>query len=1108
MYRSLAGSRRLQVLLLLALVAPAAALAAEKENQAEGWDVSSPPGEWRTISIDTEETTWTNVDVSPDGGTIVFDALGDLYTVPMEGGRARPLTESIAWDFQPRFSPDGGSIVFVSDRGGANNLWLMDADGGDPRAVTREKEHLVHNPFWSPDGRYIVAKKDFTSTRSIAAGEIWLFHAGGGSGVQITERPHGERDQKTMAEPSFSPDGRYIYYSQDATAGRVWQYGKDSTGEIFVIKRLDRETGETEVLVDGPGGAVRPTPSPDGRYLAFVKRTPAMVSALYLKDLTSGKEWAIHDRYERDLQETFGSQGNTTAFSWTPDSGSIVFWTGGKIRRVDVETRRARVIPVRLKVKKKIYPALRFPVEVAPETVSVRMPRWGQLSPDGGTALFQALGYLYVKEMPGGRPRRLTSQTDHFEFYPSFSRDGRRIVYVTWDDRELGSVRIIPAEGGESRVVTPRPGHYVEPRFSPDGGAVAYRKITGGYLLSGLWSTDPGLYVVSSSGGEPRRISRTGTAPHFGASGDRVFFTDLEEGTVRLLKSVNTRGHDERTHLRGEKVTELSVSPDGRWVAFTEQFDAYVAPFTPTGRTQAIGSKEESVPVRKVSGRSGEHLTWSGDAMSLRWAHAATLYTRDLEDAFAFLRGADGSLPEPVTEGMDLSFSVPADVPSGRIALEGARVVTMRKASKEREIIDNGVVLLEGNRIVAVGARDDVSIPLDATRFDLPGRTILPGFLDVHAHGAQGSEEIIPQQNWMQHSNLAFGVTTIHDPSNDTTEIFAAAELQRAGLIVAPRIFSTGTILYGAHVPGLTAEIDDLEEARFHVRRMKETGAISVKSYQQPRREQRQQLIAAARELGMMVVPEGGGKIQNNMNMLVDGHTTIEHSLSIAHGYEDLEQLWSQTAVGYTPTLVVAFGGLEGERYWYQHTDVWKNERLLRYTPRFLVEPRAMRRTMAPEEHYNHVNVARFAKELADRGGSVSTGAHGQREGLALHWEMWMLHQGGFTPWEALRAATYDAARNLGLDGDVGSLEPGKLADLVVIDGNPLEDLRRSEYVEYTMLNGRLYEAATMNQVAPDRMEREPFFFELEGGDTIHPETRARMEAKQRRHGWVHRRSP
>ncbi len=1103
---------RILSLFLTGALAAADLPAAEKEKE-DTWDVSNPPGKWTAITIDTAETTWSDVDVSPDGTTILFDMLGDLYSVPIGGGEASALTSGIEWDFQPRFSPDGEHIAFISDRGGADNLWWMNADGSDPRAITKEKENLVHNPSWSHDGEYIAAKKDFTSTRSIPAGEIWLFHVGGGGGLQLTERPEKEKDQKTHAEPAFSIDNRYVYYSQDITNGRVWQYNKDSTGEIFAIKRLDRQTGEIDTYVSGAGGAIRPVPSPDGKYLAFVKRTPGFTSAIYVKELASGLELPVYDALDRDLQETNGSEGNTPAFAWTPDAKSIVFWAGGKIRRVDVGTRRAEVIPVRVRAQKKIRQALRFPVEVAPDSLAVRMIRWAQMSPDGSQAVFQALGHLYVKDLETGVQRRLTTQDEHFEFYPSFSRDGRFVVYSTWDDESLGSIRVASVDGKSSRTVTDEPGHYLEPRFSPNGEQVVFRKSTGGYLTSGAGSMEPGLYLVSATGGEPQRISKSGFDAHFGAAADRVFFSDLEQEIRLVLKSVEVSGHDVKTHLKVENaeamqsaaaITEFSVSPDGRFVAFTEQFNVWVAPFTPTGKTVSIGPKTESIPVRQVSKRSGEFLHWSPDSRALHWAHGATLFTRELKDAFAFLDGAPAELPEPVESGIDLGFSIAADRPAGRIALTGARVITMRGSEQTREIIDNGVVLVNGNRIEAVGPAHEVSIPAGTFVLDASGKTVIPGLVDVHAHGTLAANEITPEQNWMQFSNLAFGVTTIHDPSNDTSEIFAAAELQRSGGIVGPRIFSTGTILYGAYAPGYRAAIDSYDDALFHVRRLKDVGAISVKSYQQPRRSQRQQLIAAGGELGIMVVPEGGAKFQHNMSEIVDGHTGIEHALPIMRGYEDLKQLWSQSGTGYTPTLGVAYGGLSGETYWYDHTDVWANERLMRYSPRFIIEPASMRRTKAPDSHYNHFHVAAFAKELRDRGVSVQLGAHGQREGLAAHWELWMLEQGGFTPWEALRAATIDSAHYVGLDSDIGSIEEGKLADLAVIDGDPLEDLRRSEYVTHTMINGRLYEAATMNQIAPDPVTRAEFFFEKEGGDTVHPATAAWIEKFRERHGCTH----
>ena len=1106
--------RLLFVLLLSTALWPLSTLAAAEsepdtigEEEEEKWDVSNPPfDDWRTIEIDTEETTWSDVDVSPDGETVIFDMLGDIYSVPLGGGDATALTGGIEWNFQPRFSPDGSKIAFISDRAGGDNVWVMNADGSDPRAVSEEKVHLVHNPSWSPDGRYLVAKKGFTSGRSIPAGEIWLFHAGGGGGVQLIERPLGDQDQKTIAEPAFSPDGRYVYFSQDTTPGSRWEYNKDPTGQIFVIRRLDRETGEVEDFVTGPGGAVRPTPSPDGTRLAFVKRLPGLISALYLKDLKSGKEWSLYHPLERDLQETNGSQGNATAMAWTPDGRSIVFWARGKLRRVDVDSGEAEIIPVRVKATKKIQPALRFRPDLASDTFRIKMPRWVQASPGGGRAVFQTLDHLWIRDIPDGDARRLTAQNDHVELYPAFSRDGASIVYATWDDDDLGSVRVIPAGGGAGRTLTADPGHYVEPRFSPDGDRVVYRKIAGGYLLSPLWSMEPGIYVVPAAGGDAERIARSGFDAHFGAAGDRVFFSDADDSKLQL-KSVDIDGHEERIHLEGDMLTELRVSPDGHWVAFTEQYNAYVAPFTFTGKTVDVGPKIKSLPVRQVSKRAGENLHWSAASDQLRWAHGATLYTRDLSDAFGFLEGAPEELPEPVEEGVDVGLEVAADRPQGRMVFVGGRVVTMRgarDAEPEREVIEDGVVVVDGHRIEAVGAAGEVEVPKGAQVLDMSGKTIIPGLVDVHAHGAMSRSGITPQQNWMQLSNLAFGVTTIHDPSNDTASIFAAAELQRAGRMVAPRIFSTGTILYGAKSPTHTAKIDSFEDALFHVRRLKDAGAISVKSYQQPRRDQRQQVIAAGRELEIMVVPEGGAKFQHNMNEIVDGHTGIEHCLPLADVYGDVKQLWSQTEVGYTPTYVVSYGGLSGELYWYDRTRVWENERLLRYTPRFLIDPQSIRRRAAPDSEYNHIPVAKLSKELRDLGVSVHIGAHGQREGLGAHWEMWSMEQGGFTPWEALRAGTIDGAWYVGLDHEIGSIEAGKLADLVVIDGNPLEDLRRSEYVAYTMVNGRLYEAATMNQIAPEEVERGELFFEKEGGDTIHPSTAVWLEELKQRFGWMH----
>ena len=1037
------------------------------------WDVSNPPGPTDMVHLDTREGTWMSLDVSPDGSDIIFDLLGDIYRIPVTGGEARALAEGVPWDIQPRYSPDGRYIAFTSDRGGGDNIWVMDRNGSNPRQVTKEDFRLLNSPVWTPDGRYVAARKHFTSRRSLGAGEIWLYHVSGGEGVQMTKRPN---DQKDLGEPAFSPDGRYLFYSQDATPGATFEYSKDSNTQIYVIQRLDRQSGEIERFVTGSGGSVRPTPSPDGRHLAFIRRV-RFKTTLFLHEIESGAEWPLYNGLDRDMQETWAVHGVYPNIAWTPDSKSIVFWAEGGIRRIDVGSREVTEIPFHVRTLHKVGKALRYPVEVAPDRFKAKMLRWIRVSPNGKRVVFQSLGHIYVRSLPDGEPRRLTRQNDHFEFYPSWSRDSRSVVYTTWDDEELGSVRVVSAQGGRGTVVTDKPGHYVESVFSPDETKVIYRKVSADRLRSPTWTHERGLYSVPVRGGKSQFITKKGSRPHFGSEDDRLYLLDIaaaDPDDKRALISIKLDGSDERTHFVSKNATEYCVSPDGNWVALRERFNAYVMPFVRSGREIEIGPKTKSVPMKKVSRDAGAYLHFSGDSRRLHWSLGPELYERDLMDAFAFLEGSPEELPEPAASGIDISLEVEADIPTEEFALVGARIITMRRD----EVIDEGTIVVEKNRIKALGAKDSVTVPDGVKVVDVSGDTIMPGIIDVHSHGPYGSDGLIPQRNWWRYADLAFGITTNFDPSSDTETIFAAAELQRAGLIVAPRIFSTGRIIYGAAGTS-KAQIDSLDDARSHIRRLKAAGAFCVKNYNQPRRDQRQQIIAAARELEMMVVAEGASLFHLDMSLIADGQTGIEHCIPVAKAYDDVIQFFSATGTGITPTLIVGYGGIWGENYWYQHTNVWENQRLLAFVPREVVDPRSRRRIMVPEEEYNHVNLAKFCKQLIDAGGRVQLGAHGQLAGLGAHWELWMLAQGGFTPLEAIRAATLDGARYLGLDGDIGSLEPGKLADFVVLEDNPLENIRDSQNIRYTVLNGRIYDARTMDELG-DRPRQRKFYWQMD----------------------------
>jgi imidazolonepropionase-like amidohydrolase len=371
-----------------------------------------------------------------------------------------------------------------------------------------------------------------------------------------------------------------------------------------------------------------------------------------------------------------------------------------------------------------------------------------------------------------------------------------------------------------------------------------------------------------------------------------------------------------------------------------------------------------------------------------------------------------------------------------------------------------------------------VQVPSGAHVVDISGRTVMPGLIDGHAHFGSAGGGLTAQTDWPYWTSLAFGITTGHDPSNSNEMIFTDSEMIRAGLKVGPRVFSTGQILYGAVTP-FRSKTDDYEDALMHVRRQKAVGAPSVKSYNQRRRDARQWILQAADAEGINVVPEGGSTLNQNLAQIIDGHTTVEHNLPLANLYQDVIRLWSETDVGYTPTFLVSYGGLSGEFYFYDHFDVWANERLTTFTPRDVVDPRSRRRIKAAgDEDYHHIAVSRAVNALNQAGVLTSIGQHGQLQGLGAHWEIWAFTQGGMSNMEALKSATINPARMLGFDAHIGSIGEGKLADLLVLGSNPLDDIHNTEDIDLVMVNGRLYDARTMDQVGNHPATRPPLAHE------------------------------
>ncbi|WP_271393793.1 amidohydrolase family protein [Aequorivita sinensis] len=1056
----------------------------DSEKSEAKWEVANPGKDfnYKTHSFITDEGTWMNLDVSPDGQTIVFDMVGDIYTLPITGGTAKAIKTGIPFEIQPRFSPDGTKISFTSDAGGGDNIWIMNVDGSEAKQVTKEDFRLLNNAVWSADGDYLIARKHFTSGRSLGAGEMWQYHKTGGSGIQLTKR---KNDQQDVNEPFVSSDGKYLYYSEDVYPGGYFQYNKDPNSQIYVIKRYEFETGETETITGGPGGAARPTVSPDGKKLAFVKRVRTK-SVLFIHNLETGEEFPIYDKLNKDQQEAWAIFGVYPNFNWMPNNNEIIFWSGGKINKIDVNSLEVTNIPFTANVKIDLAETVHFDNRIETEKFTPKMIRHAVTSPDGKHIVFSALGHLYKKELPNGKPQRLTNSTN-FEFEPTFSPNGTEIIYVTWNDVDKGAIYKVSINGGNPVKLTSNKGIYRMPSFSSNGTQIIFKKESGNTDQGFTYTKKEGIYMMNANGGNETFVTDKGDYPMFSADGKRIF---LQTGGTyfgsieKKLISVNLKGNEEKTHITSKYANRLVPSPDNKWVAFTNLHKLYVAPLLLNGQTIDLDDKTKALPVSQLAKDAGINIHWSANSKNVMWTLGDEYFSNELKNRFTFLPGSPDELPEVTLTGTKINLEAPVDIPNGRIAFTNARIITM----EGDKVIENGTILINGNKIEAVGAADKVSIPSGTKIYAAEGKTIMPGMVDAHAHVGAFRYGLPTQQKWSFMANLAFGVTTAHDPSANTETVFTLSELQKSDQLVGPRLYSTGFILYGGD-GDFKAVINNLEDARSSIRRTKAFGAKSVKSYNQPRRDQRQQVLQAAREMGINVVPEGGSTFYHNITQVIDGHTGIEHNIPIAPIYKDIREVWSRSNTGYTPTLIVNYGGMNGEMYFYERDNVWENEKLLNFTPRGVIDSRSRHRIKVPQEEYQngHILVSETVKDLSEAGVKVNMGAHGQLQGLGAHWETWMINQGGLSNLETLKAATINSAEYIGAGEDIGSLKVGKLADLIVMDKNPLEDIENTLSINMVMVNGRLYDTETMNEIGNNPKERLPFFWELDGYNQAFP---------------------
>lgn len=1118
----------LGALLAAACTSASAETGASDTSQSQGVGASipfmTPKGAPRTIDFKTDEGTLMSVDVSPDGKWILFDLLGEVYRLPAGGGRAECLTcgSGVALNFHPRFSADGREIAFISDRSGQANVWIMGADGTAPQLLFPDPEHRYAMPIWTRDGQSVLATR-FSAT----PGQGW--HRRNASVWQLplrgVPRPLVVSTQAQYYTSAPSPDGKtaYIYASSMARRGAaIYEVG-------FKLQRLDLSTRHlTDVVTSlssqrpaashsaAPGVApaaqlaydsggdldkvaeVNPVPSPDGHYLAFARaENDGLMSfrghnyrhrtALYVLDLKTGAERKLLDPITKDFTNTHAhySQMFLPGFAWTPDSRALVLSVDGKIERVELEGTHVSNVPFEAAVHRVISAQTRRTAGFAPDNaVPVRFIQWPTASPDGKHLVFAALGRLWLMDLPDGKPRPLTADpAPDIQITPAWSPDGVQIAFATWNDHDRGQIRTLDLARGTEARVSSEPGEYIWPTWSPDGKSLVAVRGPGASDPRDAWDESNGWQAVRFAPGATAQVLAPVATPwqplQVGTDGRVYFTTQWDHSTAHrvelpypdaieyelatwIVMSVDASGGTPRAHLSfpaGPPDFNVPVlSRDGHRIAYQSDYQIFaervdVSPrFAPLTHIDPSPNRERS-DRQRADQQGGVYPRWHDDH-TLEFAAGAEYVTFDVDT------GARHTVHVP------LEFA--RDRLAGTVALINARIIPM---DGDRVIARGNIVVRDG-RITCIAQCATAGIE---HTLDLSGKTLIPGLVDVHEHIATEPSGVVPLRRPSSLLDLAYGVTTIVDPAVPSTTLFPLGEMTDAGRVLGPRVVGSADAVFGSvggengtesSSFGPLLALRSAADAEYQVARRAAWGAVIIKNYRQTSRQQQQWLIEAARAHGLSVTSEGDSVLYD-LGMIMDGQTGWEHYLPAMPLYKDVSQFVGRAHGNYSPTVSVA-GFPDGAMFYYRpRFNLQRDPKYARFASTALLKHVTPRDSTPPAiEEFSYPILAEGAADIMRAGGFATIGEHGENPGMGSHWEIWA-YATAMKPLEALRMATINGAHLVGIEREVGSLSVGKLADLIVLNADPLEHIENTANIKYVMKSGRLYDADTLTEVWP-----------------------------------------